>query len=419
VSDGRISHTNASATPSTSSAEGLDASTSVLSRYATYREGNAPASAHHVAAEPSATQGRFANVSQARKEGERIANESSSGYWFWRDTDPEKVVDKLRAIVLEKDTPQAAVGEVISSALTNISRQDRAVVATELIRSLKSEELRRIGTKGLSELQRSAFTTFNPGSADISQRIAAELTTRMPRTTYVNGVRITGEGISAQALAIAATQMAWLTSNPEIARKLRGYTVEIYPRGERKTDQELSFAEFGNHVAVGQASENIMAISEEDLLRHGTLLSHELMHGVHFRLLNDLGPFNSDLKALLEPGTGILEPFKNTRDGAYDDRLLPAAEDLIRTAYEQRKAKGSSSFVSDYAQENEFEWLADSAQSYLALRGNDVERGAQWLRDHDPSLFQLLQKLYGPSPQLMPSREDVSSRVRAAYASVA
>lgn len=351
--------------------------------------------------EPSAAGVAHAvNAAAARAIGQDIVARNSA-----QGIDTSGVYRELQSFVDEPSHSQAERGAVVASALQALPADHGRAVATALVDGTRPERLDTISRAGIESLQASLGTD----EATSAQRgvLAAELARRGPvQERIVNDVRIVGDEVSAEAMDAAAAQVGVLTSaNPDVAEAMRGTTVVVTPHGENGTDQDLVFESIGIHAqrtpdgrlwdsVGGGAAGKFLYVNERDLVVNGragpqATTNHEFSHAVQYAYVNSLPANDPRLTALLDPGTSV-------SDTNGDGRLTGA--DVMKLAWEQRRDSGRLS--DSYSGVNQNEWFAQAGSSYAGANRRVADPvNAQWLYNNDRPLFNLLQSLYGATPQ--------------------
>lgn len=337
----------------------------------------------------------------ARALGQAIVGRNTTG----RAIDTSGVYRELQSFVNEPSHAQAERGAVVASALGALPADHRRSVATALVDGTRADGLDTISRAGIEAMH----SALGADEATRAQRTAldTELARRGPvQERIVNQVRILGDEVSTAAMDAAAAQVRVLTTgNPEVTAAMRGTTVVVTPSDEYGTDQDLVFDAIGIHgrqthdgrmwdTVGGAAAGKFLYVNERDLVgargRPGELYTtnHEFSHAVQYAYVNALPANDPRLTGLLNPGTSV-------RDSDGNGRVTGA--DVMKLAWEQRLAAGR--LADDYSASNQNEWFAQAGSSYAGAQGRASPVDAQWMYDRDRPLYDLLQSVYGPTPQ--------------------
>ncbi|MFI6156398.1 hypothetical protein ACIBCA_27345 [Kitasatospora sp. NPDC051170] len=218
----------------------------------------------------------------------------------------------------------------------------------------------------------------------------------------------------------AHTQLSRLLNDPEVTERLlvKGVQVVIVPKDVPMTEvqglgQLLRGRRAGGDAGDGRPwwqirganVDEIVAIPEENLtgdrttIGHGneqpegySIATHELAHAVHKFGLDE------DEQALIED----VYQGKRQADGLAD----VFQEESVTTWPDGGRRNRDEELVGNYSASDEYEYFAQLTNTYLGTNhGNDPvtgkprNNGADWVRENEPELLPLLERLYGPDPQ--------------------
>lgn len=201
----------------------------------------------------------------------------------------------------------------------------------------------------------------------------------------IGGVGVSSKDEQAEAGAELRRTLQAMTTNPAIARKLQDnkVTVVVIPANEKMTDvPELSSlkgkttfdgrpwedvrGEGGMRMrdgsfVVGVAEETLTHAPPDTYPKGYNLAMHELAH-----VVQDLAINKDDARAVT---------------AAFKDRT-----------------KADGPWTDTYASNNEREYFAQATVCYFGEDKGQGANGADWLQQNDPSMYAVLQRVYGPPP---------------------
>ncbi|WP_031069273.1 hypothetical protein [Streptomyces sp. NRRL WC-3742] len=217
----------------------------------------------------------------------------------------------------------------------------------------------------------------------------------------------------------AHTQLSRLLNDPEVTERMlvKGVQVVVVPKDVPITEVEglkqLRGRQAGGDAGDGRAwwqvrganVEKIVVIPEENLtgdrtnIGHGneyaegySIATHELAHAVHkFGLDEDEQALIEDVYLGKRQADGLADVFQ---------------EESVSTWPDGGRRNRGEELVGNYSATDEYEYFAQLTNTYLGTNhGNDPvtgqprNNGADWVRENEPELLPLLERLYGPDPQ--------------------
>ncbi|MHB8875185.1 MAG: hypothetical protein ACYC8T_15975 [Myxococcaceae bacterium] len=206
-----------------------------------------------------------------------------------------------------------------------------------------------------------------------------------PGGQMFGGVVLRGPSASAAAAAEGRRALEMLTRRPDIQERLRAARVSmvIIPADKKLTDMPEFASLRGRRtfdgrlwddvrgvggtsvkdrsIAFGVAEETLAHLPGDTYPRGYNVAVHELAHVIH--------------------NTG-----------------LPACDkDAIDEAYLARKAAGGP-WTEAYGSSNAFEYFAQGTNAFFGKNQGMGENGAPWVKQNDPALYRLLERVFGPAP---------------------
>jgi hypothetical protein len=210
-------------------------------------------------------------------------------------------------------------------------------------------------------------------------------------STSVRGVRIKANGARPAAVNEAKRVIKALVRYPLLARAAKRNKVEIViiPKNRKLTDlPEFKYLK-GKKTFDGRSWDDTRGLGGTRLPngRYVIAASEE-------NLANLPGDkYSGNFKVALHELAHTVQ-----------DRLIPKRiRSAIAQAYrEQRKAGGE--FSSRYARSTVHEYFATGVDAYFDSResGNE-KRGSAWMKQADPRLYRLMERLFGPPPAAAPT----------------
>lgn len=295
----------------------------------------------------------------------------------------EKALDGARTTTASQAPRRRATPRTGEAVAPPVRAPRRPVSERALVRKAKNEQ-------ALAELTATQTSDKFGGARPPpgTQRRSVDLSRPVPprtRPTIVEagGFRIHTSGVAAEGIQESVNIARRLAVRPDVAERLRERKVDLVllPHDKKLTDLPQFSGLRGKSTFDGRPWDQVRGVA--NVVQPDGRVAVALPEENLLELPSDPYPGNFSV--------GIHE----VAHAIHEFGLSEADHQQVAQSFAAHKAAGGR-FTDDYAASNEYEYFAQATNAYLGRNGGQGENGAAWLKQHDPRLHAVLERVYGP-----------------------